>query len=308
MYIVDVIDPAEYSTVTVHFSLQDLCKKMDWEYVPVELWTAHKNNPPQPQRQHDKGIIVFAAARLKIDRVKTSDLKAAYPTAKLVCLGSDTIWYLKGRSTTGMVDRIKNTEFMTPYDCDLFLDLIDEVVDAYNSKGINSDTWMWSVSERLLNDFLSRPRGEPTKDFIGLWHLNNMTRHNIWHTIDRAGKTSIRSGQVNYNLDELFSAYASCRFTIGTTSPSWTTPYRTMKGFRDWIGPPCGSVLIYDNHPDILRKYTCCPTYDYNRPDEIITLAKTIDREAVLREQVQWAKDYCIDKQFLRLFRKHKLV
>lgn len=199
-------------------------------------------------------------------------------------------------------------EFERPQDVDLWLDLLDEVNEYYQKQSIKTDSWMWTASDDLVLDYLQRPRPEKTVDFIGLFNIGGMYRKRLTYHLDRSFKKNV-FGKVGYGIDELYDAYSSSKFTLGTTSgcPGWGCVGRTMKGFRDWIGPACGSVLIYDDHPDVIRKYPC-PTYPYDDYAKIPEIVAGIDYEKVLLEQQDWIKNNTLEKQFMRLFHKYGLV
>lgn len=292
MLLVDIIDPAPYSELTVHPALRNIARELGWTY---------KVFVRGEEVNQQEGLIVFAAARMKLEKITTGELRKQYPNLKQVCLGSDTILYWK----------MKNCfEFIDPTETDLFLDLLDEVVEGYGRLGMKTDSWMWTASDDIIRNFMARPRLPKTKDFIGLFRCSSRGkayRKKLWHIIGSRYQNNI-IGHVSYDLNELYEANSSAQLALGTTSPSWTYSYRTMKGFRDWIAPACGTVLIYDNHPDILRKYWTCPTYDYDKPESIFELVASLDYEKVLAAQQAWILDNTIEKQFLRIFRKHGLV
>ena len=48
-----------------------------------------------------------------------------------------------------------------------------------------------------------------------------------------------------------------------------------MKGFRDWIGPHMGSMLIYDDYPDIRKHFQggeLVPLYEYGVFEGILAI------------------------------------
>lgn len=298
-HLIELVDGQPYYLLTVNLALRNVAKQLGLCYATHE---------EMPECNYDS-LVVFSAANLR-SGLTTAELRRQYPNGKLVCISGDAI-YFRHRG----ID-----EFDSPLEVDLFLDLLDGMVEYYRGSGVNADAWMWTASETVVNDFMKRNRPKTQNvDFIGLFSKRLPYRHQLWKTIQDGGFSFINrpnTGRtkmvVGFGLDELYVAYSKCRFTLGTTSSSErrlskATFLRSMKGFRDWLGPACGNVLIYDNHPDIIKKYPC-PLYDYDKPETIFGLIKNIDYAKVLTEQQDWLLDNTLEKQFLRLFKKHSLI
>jgi hypothetical protein len=312
MKLVHILDPQPYSLLTVHRAIADYCQPRGQRVA----YTMAQLQQRRMERDSQVSVVVFESALLKLSRTRVSDLRQFFPGAKLVALGSDTVWYLRGGVHPPyegwlLYDRAGKAEFFSPHEVDLFLDMLDEVVEAYQARGIRADSWMWTISEAMRSYMENKPLQAKSCDFISLFTQqpssgDNYRQRLVQHL--RAGGVSVQVGGVGYDLDGLAQAYGRARFTLGTTSPSWTTGIRTMKGFRDWIGPCRGSVLLYDDHPDIVRKYTAVPTHPYGDFDALIQLTRSIDYDAVLQAQRAWIAENTIDRQLERLFARHNIV
>lgn len=261
-------------------------------------------------------LVLFESVYLELINATVRDLRIVYPNAKLVCLGSDTIYYI----TTG-----KNGGYQIKYpqELDLFLEKMDPCIEEYKKRGVNVDGWMWTISEYLIDRCSKYQSDEKLYDFIGVYAP---------HTINREG--SYRNRMVNYirdsaftftqgggtghedqDLDRLFTAYSKSRFTLGTTSHD-NPAFHGMKGFRDWIGPFMGSLLIYDDYPEIISKFdggATVPIYGYGNFEELIEVANyfTINKthyNALLEKQKEWARKNTIEEQLLYLLEKHRCI
>jgi len=313
--LVTITDPYNYSRYTVARSYEALAGRLGWEHQPLEVGDVQARRIEPDSRP---GVFVFETALIKIGRMSVAEMRGYFPSCRAVALGGDTIWYMKGGDHHGRRDLLwdpaNGMEFLSPYDCDLFLDLLDEVVEAYAAKGIRTDSWMWTTSGWMLDEMAARlAAGAPPKDrgFVALFKLDcegGPLRRDMLGTLEMAGLTGVKSGQVGWGLDELFHAYARSELTVGTTSPSWTR-VRTMKGFRDWMGPEVGSLLLYDDHPDVVRKFPC-PLYPYGDHRALAELALSLrsgpERESWLKRQQEWAN--VIENQLYDALTKHGLV
>lgn len=227
------------------------------------------------------------------------------PKSKMIALGSDSINFLP----KGEFDYIE--------DVNLFLDLLDEVVENYSKeKNIISDSWMWTLSDELADIIKIEMEVdnlnilEKEFDYIFLADIKQEYRKNLIKYLQENNKKIYYGGNhMNQDFSGLFKSYKKSKFTLGSTSPSWTSG-RTMKGFRDWIGPLLGSLLIYDDHPDILRKYYEAPTYKYEKFESILTLTDILERnkilyQKILLDQQKWALENTIDKQLEIILKKY---
>jgi hypothetical protein len=133
------------------------------------------------------------------------------------------------------------------------------------------------------------------------------------YTFSQGGGTGHNDG----NLEKIYRKYISSWFTLGTTSHNRPelTKEGTMKGFRDWIGPILNSLLIYDNHPNIIKLFPVdyIPLYSYGKFDEILNIVDQLKKDTwlykfFLSQQKKWAIDNTIDKQLYKLLLKHNFI
>jgi hypothetical protein len=241
------------------------------------------------------------------------ELRKYIPNGKLVCLGGDTIWFLRRNE-----DHINS-----PHEVDLWLDLLDEVVVYYNNIGVKADSWMWTISESLLNECEEYKNNidvdfdKKDMDFVSFITISTEYRRNMVDYFNKRKKTFAVGVKCDSdNVADMISAYKKAWFHLGTTSPSWTTGIRTMKGFRDWLAPALNTLLIYDDFPEIRKKFGggyIVPLYDYNYFESAEILMEYIrnDKELykhLLKMQKTWIEYNTLEKQFLRKFRKHNII
>lgn len=307
-----IIDDSLFSRCTVHKDLEKLGLNFDGYYG----WTMNQARNKEFFKDLSNDIVFFfESAVLKMCLLTTGDLRGFFPNAKLVAIGSDTIVYINGyRHIHGgpkcLTDEKNNAEFQSIYDVDLFLDLLDECTDNYTNKGINTHSWMWTISEYLIEELDRLDNIEnKTRDFICIAAMYTTYRKNLVNYMHRARRDILVGGahgsSVSYTPKWINEEFGKAIINLGTTSPSWTG-VRTMKGFRDFVSPFCGTPLIYDSHPDVVRKYPCVPTYDYDNFDSILELFRELysDKDKYYKtvdEQKTWARENTIYKQFKKL-------
>ena len=298
MKIIHVFDSNQYSALTVHKAISKLCSKLQIKDEVIDFQYHYKKDT-------SKDIVYFSEAHLiNRSRVNLSHVRDGFPNAKLVVLAADTIHDIElGKDHVG-----------TPEYCDLWLDTVDEAANVYQARGIKTDTWMWTISEYLLEEMRIRQSRNAQKknvDFISLLACQTPYRWELSAFLEKH-KLLITRKNVPYELDGLHEAYSKSRFVLGTTSPSWTVG-RTMKGFRDWLGPPCGTVLVYDDHPDVIKKYVNCPIYKYDDLNSLYRLYHSLVNnptyyQSVLSAQQEWIDQNTLEIQFEKLFRKHNIL
>ncbi len=265
---------------------------------------------------YDQDIIfLFEIGNPQHCRVSTQDLRKVYPHAKFVCFCSDTMYY--------QVNNLPRQ--MDPNGIDLHLELVPQCIDKFKEDGIDAELWMWTGSDRLFElatQYKSENWYNKQYDFIGVygpWTIDNKEcwRHNAVEYIKNQGYTFTQGGGNGWgdiDLGRLFQAYMDSYITLGTTSHNRPelTKLGTQKGFRDWLGPILGNLLIYDNHPNIMNIFNkdenIVPTYDYDNFQTILNCYdRNVDEEiysTLVEKQKLFAINNTIDKQLVRIFLK----
>ena len=265
-------------------------------------------------------VVIFESVYLELAGMSTRDLREYYPNAKFVAMGSDTIYYLVTNKNNGY-------QFDSPFEVDLFLEKMEDCIDQYRARGINVDHWMWTASDWLLDYVQKFDEGkkfeEKENDFIGLYAPHTIQRPNSYRNkmvnfLASKGKKFTQgggSGHDDPDVDKIFQQYANIKFTLGSTSHD-NPLFHGMKGFRDWIGPHMGSMLIYDDYPDVRKHFQggeLVPLYEYGVFEGILAIhdhysQNTDQYYEVIEHQKAWALDNTIEKQLVKLFTKHGII
>lgn len=264
----------------------------------------------------DVDIFIFESVYMELCNLHTRLLRAFYPNAKLVALGSDTIYYIKTGKNGGW-------QFNSPLDVDLFLETMSEVREEYKNRGVKVDKWMWTISESLISHLEGLPRKnwkERLFDFISLLSP---------HTIGRQGSyrqemveylknrycnftRGLGSGMDDKNPDITHLEYGNAKITIGTSSHD-NPQFFGVKGYRDAIGPFMDSLLVYDDFKDVVDNYqvgTLVPAYGYGKFHELVEILDYFDanethRNLCIEAQKKFFRENTIEKQLVRLFKKY---
>ncbi len=86
-----------------------------------------------------------------------------------------------------------------------------------------------------------------------------------------------------------------------------------MKGWRDWVAPPLGIPLIYDDLPDVTQwagpaaiSEIPLETFPYEDGEALEALLRKYDDAAyaarIAAMQAEWSEAHTIEKQFSRIF------
>ena len=267
---------------------------------------------------YDVDLVIFESVYLEWTGLTVKQLRAIYPKAKVVCLGSDTIYYVVTGKNGGY-------QIQHPQDCDLFLEQMSECIDFYEAKGVNVDRWMWTASEWLLNFAAQFKDLEKENDFIGVYAPHTISepgyRQDMVNYIKNAGRSFSRGdgiGHEDNELDSLLSWYGRSRYTLETSSHNNPQLKNCVKGFRTFLGAETNTLLMCDDNPDIIRYYDdpqgrMIPIYKYGNFQEIIDLADYYDshpaeRNLLITRQRDWVRQNTIEKQLKRLLTKHKII
>lgn len=211
-----------------------------------------------------------------------------FPNAKIVMFGSDTI-YLGG-------------EAGIPWKVDLYIECVEELVK--NIKAFSSKHFYWSVSQTLINKVETETKPPKENLTICLCNSCNNERQHFFENL--SNQINLQYNKSLYKINEVISLYLKSKVTLGHTMPVYPGKQRSMKGFRDWLGPICGSALIYDDYPDVI-KLGIVPTYPYRDFNRAAQLIKEIiqdeqGRNSLIEKQVAWIKENTIEKQLIRIF------
>lgn len=309
MVLYTLIDPTLASQLSVHKDYIELAKRLGYEHIFYTIEQFHDGRVEPDSRS---GLFIFEGALLKESYRTTKDIKTWFPNCKIVALTGESLTYKHGYAHYTN-NPTREFEFYDGYDIDLWLDGNDEIVEDYRKKGLTVDYWMWTVSQFMIDLFLNRPRIEKYQDIVCLIGHKREYRQALMGFMNGRYRCQWGSGagDGNYDFDHLFNSFSGSRFVLGTSSPCWWTN-RSVKGFRDWLGPICGTVLIYDDYPDVVKKYPC-PIYPYEDFQAISELMEGIwsDQEQynkILAEQVAWAQDNTIVNQLQRRLTQYKLI
>lgn len=267
------------------------------------------------QRKFDKDssndlVWVIEAAYLEMSKMSIKELRSFFPNGKVVVISGDGIYHVRqGRH-----------QINSPFEVDLWLDLMDEMVNLYRNMGVKTDSWIWSISQTMLDSFPAEEVDFSKKelDFVSFMSIGgNPYREGMvkyFHEKGCSFATGVSS--LAKNTDQMIEAYKKAYFHVGSTSPGWTTGLRTMKGFRDAIAPYNNCLMLYDDHPDIRSKFgggSIVPLYDYNSWDSLLNLMVKLAQDQELFKyylslQKIWVDFNTLEKQFMRMFRKHEII
>lgn len=294
----------KYSTA---MAIDNFCKINNIKNKPYTLEDFKNHNI---EKDESSNILFIADAAFLKCANGTNFIKEKMPHAKIIVIGSDSIGYLH----TG-IDEFPGIENVY-----LYLDTMRWVVDHYTSKGILSDIYFWSYSEKYIeNADIDIDYEKKKYDTVCLMSCNKnyrvlLSQFLLSRCPSYISNESYSGGTLNYNENtlrqDIINLYQSSWTVLGTTSPAWSDT-RTMKGFRDFLAPFFGSLLIYDNHPQILEEYNinnCIPIYDYenfNTILELIEKIKTKDYKELVENQKKEFKNFSIEEQLKKLFNKY---
>lgn len=241
------------------------------------------------------------------------DLKRIWPNSVFIALASDTPTYIHKLHRPQLDFNL----------VDLFLELDPKYAKLY-SHLTKTDVWDWTISQYMIDLIGNNNKIDHHYDFIGVYHPDSLKRDG-WRkwVLSEFEKEGLRftngggNGHDDNDIGRLISYYSDSLITLGTTSDNiGGTPWdrHACKGFRDWIGPFCGSVLIYDDSPYIMQKYgDVVPYYEYKNIHSIFNIyTKLIKdnqyREQLLKKQRDWARQNTIDIQLFNLLHRHNFI
>ena len=281
------------------------------KYVDIPVIMYDQEDIKQLQPDNDEIILIFQAGNFRCEGWNLRKVKKCFPNSKIIPLGADTNIFLF----------IHNRHELDYKLVDLYLDLDIRCIEHYGNLGIKVDQWMWTTSDWFLNyvkNFSLNNKYEKEYDFIGVYHpgtLNHGYRKEMLEFIKNKRYKFTNgggNGHEDNDLDRLLSYYAKSYISLGTTSHGIDN-FRTLKGFRDWIGMYLDCPLIYDNWEMVKNCYNDNVIYyDYNNFQTIIDSFKLLQnndlRKEYLNKQKEWIVNNTIDKQLLKLLIKHNFI
>lgn len=263
-------------------------------------------------------LLIVEATYFEINGTTVQEVRRHYSNAAIIVLSSDAIYFVATGKNGGF-------QFQGLGDVDLFLELDPRVREHYRELGYrNIDEWKWTASAELLGHIAGTPNPpfeEREYDFIGVYAPHTIAREGSYRNqmvraIESAGLKFTQgggSGHGDSDIDRLIQHYKNSKFTLGTSSHDNPLLTQCVKGFRDFMGPAAGSLLIYDNNPAI-RLYNCpMPVHPYGDFDRLISLTEEYKSnpliyQSTLEAQQKWVLENTIEKQLFKKLKEHKLV
>jgi len=294
---------------TLFPAFKKVAEHFDIEYMPFEIdgdW-ADGNEVIEKLPSIEDEVIFITTYNNGWTREHYDSIKSKMPNAKMVWLGSDT--HYDGKTESGSLVGLENIQ----WPLDLYLDTMKDVVTEASSL-FPSEHYYWSISESIIDLIDSFDLNTAKKyDSICLCSTDNgsSVRKEMFQALDEAGLWVLRNLN-EHNLETILNFYSQSWTALGTTTPCMNSDLRSMKGFRDWIAPFCGTVLIYDNFPDILDIGSFVPIYKYEDWDDAARVIKELKTNSyvydlIIKKQKQWALENTLEKQLIRIFKKHLL-
>jgi hypothetical protein len=282
--------PVQFVEYTFHFSLENLAKKFQVPFTAYTYgeWQTDFDRIPTTQ---DK-ILVFFIHDVNRPARMVENLLGRCPNAVLVQFGGDT-HYLG-------VDAALFTKIH------IHLDTMYETVKKLkNELGLTAYHFYWTISETFIKQIQEDCREfERDNTIICLCNTNTHYRRILFEKLQK--KFKVLHHLREFNPQKLIEHYKRSIICLGTSSPcinDWTK--RSNKGFRDWIAPFCGTLLIYDDIEEI-RDIEIVPTFKYG---SICHLYECVDNvlanppamQPKIEAQRKWALENTLEKQFEKI-------
>ena len=296
-----IVEPSCYQRLTNGLAIPEFARRNNIEHktYSIEDFLSYKCDIDSSNNS-----IFFTESAFLRNNVTLKDVRKLVPNGKIVNIGSDTI-YSKDFE-----------EISDIHEVDLWLDTMSCCVRHYNDIGIKAEKFRWTISESFVSEIEKfEYKNRKDVDFICLARQNSPYRKQL------AGKLLVNgyfgywgTGTITSDLPDLGHIYNSCYVCIGTSSPAGNINIRSMKGFRDWIAPFFGTVLIYDKHIDMMEYDGYIDWYEYNSFESLSNLIihyremyhkENEKYQETLEEQKFIALEYSIEKQFQRIFDKY---
>ena len=199
------------------------------------------------------------------------------------------------------------------WDIDLYIDPSTAIVhDA--SKKFTSRRFIWNVSEQIAQEItrLSRPQDKLTDAICMCADAHEGTfRESMFSYLDKNDYKSLWNLH-EHNLQNIVNYYCQSKVALGTSSRNRDDLPGGSKGMRDWIGPLCGTPLIYDDYKEVVD-LGIVPTYNYLDWQEIIDLTNSLTRDQqlyndIVEEQKKFSLEHTLDKELTRIFKEVNII
>lgn len=289
---------------TTRLSLERIANDNNIKYTYL-YWNPSKINESFAQIDRNTNTtLIFFLHHPEVNQNHYDDLKYRRYNSTVIMMGGDSHYW--------GYDSIR----MTP---DVFLETMTQNVDALKHR--NARLFKWTISQSLI-DMIRRQRSQyadavrRNRDLLCLCNMHPGLTHRIqqFRAIMDVG-VDFRFNLKEFNINAVITLYRESFVILGTTTScieAFPTT-RSIKGFRDWIAPFCGSVLIYDDHPEVHAMCDCIPQYNYldgQSVKDLVNLFKSDynERQYFLNEQIKWAEQNTIDKQFIDIMKEKEFI
>lgn len=304
--IYNIIEPSCYQRLTNGLAIPEIAKANNIE---CKTYTIEEFLSLKCDIDSSNEAIFFTESAFLRSDISFSDVRSLVPNGKIINIGSDSIYFT----------RENKDEILEVEEVDLWLDTMSECVEYYRNKGLKSEQYYWTISEAYIREieqhtYISRKE----MDFVCLARVNSEYRRNLSSNLFINGYNGYwGTGSISSDLPFLGELYHSCYVCLGTTSPAGNINIRSMKGFRDWIAPFFGTVLIYDYHPDMYEFHIDLDFYEYEYFQSITSIIeyykdlyikfphKYIEK---VKKQQETAISNSIEKQLNDLLFKYKYI
>ncbi len=285
----------QWTELTFGYALKNIAGILNCEYIPVDH-KEDRNFTPIPS-SNDKVVVFFYMDGARHPHLYHS-FKDRCPNATLVQIGGDIIY---------CVD-----QFHKNYGIDIHIDPNDSVIEELREKKCRAEKVHLTLSKTFGEYCRETANPRRTHDFICLAAHNTPYRALLFNKIGRT--FNLLTQLPDLTVEEVVRHYEKVKCTIGTTSPchddgSGPPKLRSLKGFRDWIAPLCGNVLIYDDHPQLLKDWeSIVPFYGYGDFESLCNLYRHLCFDEIVynryvNKQLKWIENNYLETQLLNVLK-----
>ena len=284
---------------TLNLTLANLAEKYHYTYKTL----AYNTEPSKflKDLKIDKNCeLAFFEDNPEYNEEDCKEVKRAFPNAKIIMFSGDSLYHKRLSADT------------LTWKVDLCIETIKKITE--NSSIIPCEHFYWNISETLIEQIKQTTLSTVKTNYaISLCNMTSKERASFLTSLTNEG-CIVHWDLKLFKLIDIYNRFAQNWVSIGHTTPVWTGAQRSMKGFRDWIAPFCGTVLIYDDYPDIIDiGEEIVPTYQYIQIESAIKLINKLKNDSALyakylRVQKKWAIENSLEAQLIRILTKHKML